>query len=267
MLVFKLWSNFGVFRDPITITQNMTLTIPPKTTIGGILAAIMGIDYNDYFNDSEYFDFKYSIVLEKSIRKKSFCQNYVEDYTKNSELRYSAINDLFMKETELNQLCQNNKEFKNIDKKLKKYFDDISRRMQKPKPIYREILLNPSYLIFINQYKYEKELISFMKKHHSFFSLYMGNSEFSANYEFLECIDVKECLINNVSSFTGNLDKIKFEVGKKYTTIYFATKVMGKREYRDYKKLVICDKKISFKDNIKNFSIKLPLGVFNCEFI
>ena len=267
MIAFRLWSNFGVFRDFITITQNMTFPFPPKTTIGGMLAAIMGIDYSDYFNDSEYFDFEYSVVLEKTIRKKSFCQNYIEDYTKHSELRYSAIEYLLKKETELNQLCKDSKESKNIDKRIKKYFNDISGRMQKPKPIYREILLNPSYLVFINKYKYEMELISRMKKHYSSFSLYMGNSEFPANYKFLDCINVKKCLINNVNSFTKNLNILKFEAGKKYTTVYFATKVTGKREYRDYKKVVICDKEILFKNSIKGFSIELSQGIFNCEFI
>jgi len=72
MIAFKLWSNFGVFRDPLTITQNITFSIPPKTTIGGMLAAILGIDYNDYFQDETYFDFQYSVVLLSTIRKKSF---------------------------------------------------------------------------------------------------------------------------------------------------------------------------------------------------
>ena len=49
MFCFKLWSQFGVFRDPLTITQNMTFPIPPKTTVGGMLAAILGIDYNELF--------------------------------------------------------------------------------------------------------------------------------------------------------------------------------------------------------------------------
>ena len=87
MFALKLWSKFGVFRDPMTITQNITLPIPPKTTVGGILASIIGLDYDKYFKDENYFNFKYSVVLLKEIRKKSFAQNYVMDYTKKSEAR------------------------------------------------------------------------------------------------------------------------------------------------------------------------------------
>ncbi|MEA1899229.1 MAG: CRISPR-associated protein Cas5, partial [Thermodesulfobacteriota bacterium] len=91
MFGFKLWGRFGSFRDPITITQNMTFSIPPKTTVGGMLASILGIDYNEYFNDNEYFDFGYSLVLKNPVRKKSFSQNYIMDYTKTSAIRFNLM--------------------------------------------------------------------------------------------------------------------------------------------------------------------------------
>jgi len=47
-------------RDPITISQNLSLPLPPKTTIGGMMASILGI--NNYFEDEEYFDFAYSCI-------------------------------------------------------------------------------------------------------------------------------------------------------------------------------------------------------------
>ncbi|MBN1798038.1 MAG: CRISPR-associated protein Cas5 [Spirochaetales bacterium] len=277
MFALKLWSNFGVFRDPLTITQNITFMIPPKTTIGGMLASIIGIDYEDYFNELDYFSFNYSVVLDEvnTIRKNSFSQNYVEDYTKNAEIKFNAIDDLFSKENDITEDLSNMKsltdtklaEYKKLDKKLSKFFNDISGKMTKPKPIFRELLINPNYLIFINNFKHEKEIIPLMKKHYSSFSLYMGNSEFPANYEFLECKEVNKEQLYEINSFTKNLDKIKFEDNRKYSTVYFATKVVGRREYRDYKKLVICNKPISFKEAIQGYHIKLSTGVYNCEFV
>jgi len=284
MFAFKLWSNFGAFRDPLTITQNLTLPIPPKTTIGGILASVLGIDYNDYLKDSEYFDFVYSLVLDKDsvIRKKSFCQNYIEDYTKNAELKYNAINDLVENETDLQEVINQindipeveSTEYKKLNKKFLKFYDDILGKMQKPKPIYRELLISPSYFVFINNYKYEKEIIDIMKKHYSSFLLYMGNSEFPANYELLELLKSERTSLKNVNSFTQNLDKIIFEPERKYTTVYFATKSTGgkignelHREYRDYKKIVISNNYISFFKPISGYNIKLQDSEFNCEFI
>src|SRR4030042_3449114 len=141
MIGFKLWGHFAAFRDPITITQNLTLPIPPKTTIGGLMAAVLGIDYNDYFNDNRYFDFQYSLISLNPIRKKSFAQNYIEDYTKKrSGQKLDSMYKFYLN---------------NNDKKL---FDllnlKFSEKFTKPKPIYRELLINPSFLIFIKDYKY-----------------------------------------------------------------------------------------------------------------
>ena len=313
MFAFKLWGHFGVFRDPLTITQNITFSIPPKTTIGGMLAAVLGIDYNDYFKDENYFDFKYSLILKNHIRKKSFSQNYVNDYTKSSETKQSNFISLNEKQLSLSSLkkekfellerknnsCNNENllglefednlsplskkeekilsgldkkiltETQKVEEQLIKVNLNISKKMTKAKPIRRELLINPSYTIFIHNYKYEDEIISAMKKHQSSFMFYMGNSEFPANYEYLDCFECENCELSNVDSFTHSLDKIKFEEGNKYSTVYFATKVVENRQYRDYKKLVLgdFDKKISFKKPINGYSIKIKTGDYNCEFI
>lgn len=252
MFAFKLWGRFGAFRDPLTITQNITLSIPPKTTIGGMLAAILGIDYNDYFSDPFFFNFTYSVIILNPVRKKSFSQNYVEDYTKKSENKYNQLTTLIdgasIKDTE-------------------KIYTTLSKKMTKPKPIYRELLLNPCYLVFVDNFKHEKEVITAMKSHISHFALYMGNSEFPAKYTFYECLEVTQNPVEYVDSFTVNPEQIRFEDGKTYTTMHTATKVTENRKYGDYQRIVFCNKEISFKVPINAFSIKLSGGEYNCEFI
>jgi len=292
MIAFKLWSNFGVFRDPLTITQNITFGIPPKTTIGGMLAAILGIDYNDYFQDESYFDFQYSVVLLNPIRKKSFAQNYIEDYTKKSENKFNALADVYKTQPLLNKLIDTKIQLKqktylskreikildgiekkiikaneNYKKKMVNYDKNISEKMPKPKPIQREILLNPSYLIFIKDYKYEDELYKAMISHQSAFTFYMGNSEFPANYEIENCDNISELRIDQLDSFAINPENIEFEVGKKYTLLHTATKVGKNRSYLDYKPIVISDGQIKYSDSINGFNIKTSRGEFNCEFI
>lgn len=252
MFGFKLWSKFGVFRDPLTITQNITLIAPPKTTIGGMLAAIIGIDYNDYFNDHSYFNFKYSLIMPYEIRKKSFTQNYIEDYTKKSKIKIN-------KSMTLRKITN---EERYIDEIVKFY----SQAMTKPKPIYRELLINPKYFIFIKNFKYQDKITKMMKKHYSSYFLYMGNTEFAANYKY---IDVKSKTIESdmLDSFTCKNDLIKFEPNKKYTKMYAATRTIKDREYRDYKSLIFSNKKIKLKRKIKIEKIETENGIFNCEFI
>lgn len=295
MIAFKLWSNFGVFRDPLTITQNITFGIPPKTTIGGMLAAILGIDYNNYFQDESYFDFQYSVVLLNPIRKKSFAQNYVEDYTKKSENKFNALADVYKAQQAFNKLIDtriqleqktdlSKREIKilegiekkilkakeDYEKKIVNYDKNISNKMPKPKPIQREILLNPSYLIFIKDYKYEDKLYRVMISHQSAFTLYMGNSEFPANYDIVNCNNVKEMKISELDSFVTNPENIEFETEKKYTLLHTATRAGKNRSYFDYRSIVVSDgkdRKIKYSDLIDGFSIKTSLGEFNCEFI
>lgn len=288
MFAFRLWSHFGVFRDPITITQNVTFSIPPKTTIGGMLAAILGIDYNDYFNDPEYFDFKYSLVLKSPIRKQSFSQNYIEDYTGKSHLKHDSMKKVIYSALSLEKVIEEN-DIKNQDsffntdenvfneeiekakgnyqKDLKKFWDRISGKMPKPKPIRRELLINPNYLIFIKDFKFEKQAISILKSHNSGFAFYMGNSEFSANYKFVECEKSVGKYLSQIESFTQSNDNISFESGKKYTTIYAATKAVNDRQYRDYKRITISDNGISFQEPVKGYFIQTSIGDYRCEFI
>jgi len=291
MFGFRLWGKFGAFRDPLTITQNITLPIPPKTTVGGIMAAILGIDYNDYFKDDEFFQFKYSLVLTKPVRKKSFVQNYIEDYTTVSAKKCNIIKEFFVVKAEYEKLKNEKKallekedlsktevkKLANIDKKIESKEEGVEKKSQKynstilkpfrekTKPIFRELMLDPEYYIFVKDFKYENQLTEYLKNHYSAYNIYLGNTEFAANFENIE-IEAERKYLRNLDSFTSQPGKIIFEVGK-YTNIYAATRVVGKREYRDYRKLIICDRGIKLKDEIEGYSIKTKQGVFNCEFV
>jgi CRISPR-associated protein Cas5h len=292
MFGFKLWAGFGSFRDPLTITQNMTLSIPPKTTMGGMLAAILGIKYDDYFADREFFNFGYSLILENPVLKKSFAQNYINDYTKISSTRLDMMLkirdkghnlDLFQSESEKAASSETFSEIKikklgTLETKIKKAKNELikeitewkkktSERYSKPKPIFRELLLNPSYIVFINGFKHEDELTRLMRSHESRYPLYMGNSEFPASYRFIECLTSEMKHLAELDSFSGNPEKIAFEAGKKYTNIYAATRTIGDREYRDFRSVVICDKNIVLTEPVNGYVLGTDRGEYRCEFI
>jgi len=155
----------------------------------------------------------------------------------------------------------------NYKKKVANFDKNISEKMPKPKPIQREILLNPSYLIFIKNYKYEAELNKATISHQSAFTLYMGNSEFPANYDIANCNNVKEMKMQKIDSFAINPENIEFETGKKYTLMHTATKAGKNRSYFDYRSIIVSEGKIKYSIPIDGFNIKTSLGEFNCEFI
>jgi CRISPR-associated protein Cas5h len=292
MFGFELWAGFGAFRDPLTITQSMTFSIPPKTTIGGMLAAVLGVDYQDYFEDPEFFCFGYSLILLNPVRKKSFVQNYIEDYTKKSATRLDAMLKVrdaekdhsdhqkqkyeigssdTIGEKEQKIISSLDKEIDTSQKALIKAREDwtkkSSERYPKSKPIFRELLINPAFLVFIHEFKFEADIVQRMKNHESAYPLYMGNSEFPVNYRFVECDSWESKEMTELSSFTGSPDKIAFEPNKKYTSVYAATRAIGQREYRDFKHLVVCDKPIRLSDAITGYEITTRSGKYGCDFI
>jgi len=158
------------------------------------------------------------------------------------------------------------KSLKTKEKNYKEFEIIISNCFKSPKPIYRELLLAPEYLIFIDSFKFEEKIISYLKNHNSVFYLYMGNSEFAANYEYYDCVCERKN-VNELNSITGNTENILFEVGKKYTNLYMATKTVNNRQYMDYKNIVICNKPIKLKNTISAYSVLIEDKIYNCEFV
>lgn len=307
MVAFKIWGNFASFRDPITISQNISLPLPPKTTVGGMMASILGI--NNYFEDEEYFDFGYSCIMLNEIRKKSFSQNYIEKYTSRVGTKITAYETAikkyrevektkkklltlhkekeellkldFPKKAQILKLEKKPKEIykqlKMLNKKCKILQDEIvkwekkkNETFIKPKPINRELILNPSYLIVIDNFKYENKLIELLKKHYSIYPFYLGNSEFSGNFEYIES-QILDNEIDFVDSFTNSPQLIDFEFEQKYSNMTMPLRVVGDRQYKEYKKIVFSDKTIKLKEKVKGLKLELLLNNekmdLGCEFI
>lgn len=70
LLVFDIWGDYGFFRIPYTTTSSMSYPFPPKTTISGAIAAILGLPKNSYnetiFNKE---DFKLSLRIMTPLNK------------------------------------------------------------------------------------------------------------------------------------------------------------------------------------------------------
>jgi len=307
MVAFKIWGNFASFRDPITISQNLSLPLPPKTTVGGMMASILGIE--NYFNDDEYFDFGYSCVMLNEIRKKSFSQNYIEKYTSRVGTKITAYETTMKKYREVEkakeklltlkqekeellklvspkkseitkltkkplqiykQLKALNNKCKLLEKEVLKWENKKNETFMKPKPINRELILNPSYLIVIDNFKYEDKLVELLKKHYAIYPFYLGNSEFSGNFEYIESRTLDN-EIDSVDSFTSSAKLIDFSIGQKYSNMTMPLQVIGDRQYKEYKKIIFSDKAIKLKEKVQGLKLELFINnqkmELGCEFI
>lgn len=246
MFAFKIWGKFACFRDPLGISQNITLPIPPKTTVCGMLAALLGVD--NYLNDDRFDDFKYSVVLDGSILKKTFSQNYINDYTKFTK---SHLNSLLKFDVQKISLGLR-------DKKAPQ------------KPINRELLIYPKYVIFIDKFKLEDEAIHNLKNRICKFPFYLGNSEFAGNFEFIEITNYEEKKFDtiNIDSFVlqDDVKNLDFEEGVLYSPISFASTLTPERSSGSGANLILSNKQIKARD-IKVCEIVSGDTIYHCRFV
>lgn len=307
MFVFKIWGNFASFRDPLTISQNISLPLPPKTTVGGMMASILGI--GNYFEEENYFDFDYSCVVLNEIRKKSFFQNYIEKYTSRvgtkltsyetaikkyrevekvkeklfslKQEKQELLGQISLKKVQMTKLeklpLQIYKQVKTISKKCKILDQEIDKFQQKqnetftkPKPTNRELILNPAYLIIIDNFKYEEVIVKLLKEHCSIFPFYLGNSEFGGNFQYIDA-KIIQYEIDEVDSFTDNAEIIDFNFEQKYSNLTMPLKTVNNRQYKDFQKIIFSDKTIKLKEKIKGLKLEFLLDnkpmEIGCEFI
>lgn len=89
-LVFDIWGEYGHFRKFYTTSSPLTFSIPPRTTICGIIAAIIGLDKDEYLNHFSKAKANIAIQLNNPINKTRISYNLIN--TKTAKM-YSKIKD------------------------------------------------------------------------------------------------------------------------------------------------------------------------------
>ncbi|WP_034602554.1 type I-B CRISPR-associated protein Cas5b [Clostridiisalibacter paucivorans] len=78
ILIFDIWGYAGHFRKFYTNSSSLTYSIPPRTTISGIVAAIMGRERDSYYD--EFSADNVDIAIRKNIKTRKILQsvNYMK---------------------------------------------------------------------------------------------------------------------------------------------------------------------------------------------
>ena len=248
MFAFEIWGKFASFRDPFTISQNISLPIPPKSTVAGMMASILGRE--DYLED-DAFDFEYSLVVLNPVRKKSFSQNYINDYTAKTQ-------------TQINNLKKHD---------FEKVATGLRDKKNPQKPINRELILYPRYLIFIKGFRYKEEMVENLQNKISKFPFYLGNSEFAGNFKYIKIKSYQLLVLQKdsiaIDSFISeeDLEHIFFQDNIGYSTLTFSTKLDKKRAPVAMKSVITANDKISVKDIKDIYKIKTNDREYFCRFI
>lgn len=158
ILSFDFWGDFGMYRRPYTTTSPLTFPFPTRTAITGLIASILGMERDSYYEEFGKESCKIGIQLLSPVKKMSMGLNL-------------------------------------IDTKKGLYLWDITENPRTQ--ILYEILKDVSSRIYLwlrNENLYS-DLKRRLKAHTSVYTPYMGMGQFLANFKFVNehtSISVKE---------------------------------------------------------------------------
>ena len=210
VLVFDVWADYAHFRKYYTTTSPLTFSIPPKTSIYGLISAIIGLDKSEYLDYFQSGKCKVGIQVKKPIKK--------------TRINFNLINT---KKAIMMSMIKNRTQIKT------EFLKDVKYRF---------------YIHHSNTEIYDR-LKNYLEEHKCVYSISLGLSENLANYEYIGEYNVKEVINNQewVEMVTAlrldenNLKKgdIDFEEeGKEYFSDKVAIEMKPDREVTDYGQLV-----------------------------
>lgn len=201
----EISSDFGHFSHPATIYSSLSYPIPPKTVVMGMLGAIMGEDDYLFLNA-----IRYACIVKRIDGKRNFCFNGIKDALKELNLEKAG-----------NGFGKGRKQF------------------------YRELLINPSYELYIDISALESskanKLLMLLQESKSMYQLYMGINLALATYNYLGVFEPKIESGQNVAidSIIPLNSDFEIEMGKSYTDIRCATTIQEGRLFGGFSDFLV----------------------------
>ncbi len=78
VLVFDIWGDFGHFKKFYTTSSPLTFSIPPPTSVFGMIGAILGLDKNVYLKHINANTSNIAIQIIKPVKKTRITLNYID---------------------------------------------------------------------------------------------------------------------------------------------------------------------------------------------
>jgi CRISPR-associated protein Cas5h len=153
VLVFDIWGDFAHFRRIETTTSPLTYPFPTGTNISGLVAAIVGLERDSYYERFSHDNFSFGIRILSPIKK-------------------ARINLTF------------------INTSYGYYLWDIMRKGFVPRTLIPlELVRDPKYRIFLRLeaplIDIHEKLRKYLERHETVYTPYLGITELISNFEFV----------------------------------------------------------------------------------
>ncbi|NPA80248.1 MAG: type I-B CRISPR-associated protein Cas5 [Thermotogae bacterium] len=176
-MVFDLLGKFAHFRVFYANANALTYTFPPRTTLTGILASILGRSRDTYYEDMGPENLKLALRVVEPVRKRMVAVNYVKTESFPAEVKIT----------------------KRAARISVGYFETYPTRM--------EILMSKGggflrFRVYLSAkiYSLHEELKDRLRSNSPHYSLYMGISEFLAWTEFVGEYEAQDVITDEVLS-------------------------------------------------------------------
>jgi len=183
VLVFDIWGDYAHFRKIETTTSPLTYSFPTGTALAGIIAAILGLGRDSYYELFSKGNVKFAVRILHPIKKTTINLNL-------------------------------------IDTSRGFYLWDIKENPRTIVPC--QFIKQPKYRIYIwlsDKERY-KELKNHLENHQTIYTLYLGISELIANFSFIGEFDIKAEGVKGEEEIHSIIkkDKVRMivEEGKRY---------------------------------------------------
>ncbi|HPS31103.1 MAG TPA: type I-B CRISPR-associated protein Cas5b [bacterium] len=157
IVVFDLWGDYGHFKVPYTTTSPLTLPIPSKTALYGIIGAMLGYDKRNYLRYFQNKVWKVAIGLKNPVAKTHIAENL-------------------------------------LNTKVVKMFARMEKGKSCRTQIRFEFLKNPSFRVYVTSSDVSElqKLADTLFAHKTAYSVSLGISECLANFNFVGCFEENE---------------------------------------------------------------------------
>jgi len=194
VLVFDVWSDYAHFRRGYTTTSPLTYPFPSRTTLAGLLAAILGLPRDGYYELFGKDNSAFALQILEPIKKIKITLNLID--TRHGLTHW-----------------------------------EIQKKNQMPRTqIPFEFIKNPRYRLYVWLKDLEKfeELKNLVKEHKSVYTPYLGISECLANFEIVKdgIFEVERSSVSGTSEVEihsiikkGSVKVKGGERGKKYGVV------------------------------------------------
>ena len=229
ILVFNLFAPFGHFKVPYTTTSPLTFPVPPKTSLYGILGAILGIDKNNYIEKFNDMECNVAIRLLNPVRKIHISENLIN--TKNVKM-FARMN---------------------------------SKKSPPHTRIKLEFLKDPAFRIYVTMKDLDvlNDIDKLLREHKSVYSLSLGISECIANYTYLGMFDfthiknnlkfIKIVSVLPADSISDTKDVLVVDPGSKYIRVRLPVKMNSDRELVEIKDFIVEANGYHIKARVKEY--------------